>query len=189
LSQPVWRVCGRGDNPSGADNQQERPGFEQWVVGFVDGESCFSISVGATRGAVSAGSSSTSSRYPRLSRHVMRWSSYGSTSAWVHDREQPARQPSQCDVAFLCETPQRPRGGRCPVFENHPLVTAKAMDFRRFPECCSSCSQGEHLGEVGLRRIAALTEQLNRRARSRYLESSEAIRQPCRSDTDMKIWS
>lgn len=34
-----------GDNPSGAVNQQERPGFEQWVVGFVDGEGCFSISV------------------------------------------------------------------------------------------------------------------------------------------------
>jgi hypothetical protein len=26
------------ENPSGADNQQERPGFAQWVVGFVDGE-------------------------------------------------------------------------------------------------------------------------------------------------------
>jgi hypothetical protein len=24
------------DNPTGADNQQERPGIEQWVVGFVD---------------------------------------------------------------------------------------------------------------------------------------------------------
>ncbi len=33
------------DNPTGAVNQQERPGFEQWVVGFVDGEGCFSISV------------------------------------------------------------------------------------------------------------------------------------------------
>ena len=33
------------DNPSGADNQQERPGVEQWAVGFVDGEGCFSISV------------------------------------------------------------------------------------------------------------------------------------------------
>ena len=33
------------DNPTGADNQQERPGAEQWVVGFVDGEGCFSISV------------------------------------------------------------------------------------------------------------------------------------------------
>src|SRR5680860_1611762 len=33
------------ENPSGADNQQERPGIEQWIVGFVDGEGCFSISV------------------------------------------------------------------------------------------------------------------------------------------------
>jgi hypothetical protein len=33
------------DNPAGAGNQQERPGIEQWVVGFVDGEGCFSISV------------------------------------------------------------------------------------------------------------------------------------------------
>jgi LAGLIDADG endonuclease len=32
-------------NPTGADNQQERPVAEQWVVGFVDGEGCFSISV------------------------------------------------------------------------------------------------------------------------------------------------
>ena len=33
------------DNPSGAVNQQERPGAEEWAVGFVDGEGCFSISV------------------------------------------------------------------------------------------------------------------------------------------------
>ena len=33
------------ENPSGADNQQERPGFAQWVVGFVDGEGCFSVPI------------------------------------------------------------------------------------------------------------------------------------------------
>ena len=33
------------DNPTGADNQQERPGLEQWTVGFVDGAGCFSIAV------------------------------------------------------------------------------------------------------------------------------------------------
>ena len=33
------------ENPSGAGNQQERPDIEQWAVGFVDGEGCFSISV------------------------------------------------------------------------------------------------------------------------------------------------
>jgi LAGLIDADG endonuclease len=40
----------RSENPSGADNQQEtaRPCFvlePQWVVGFVDGRGCFSVSV------------------------------------------------------------------------------------------------------------------------------------------------
>jgi len=33
------------DNLTSAGNQQERPGIEQWVVGFVDREGCFSISV------------------------------------------------------------------------------------------------------------------------------------------------
>ena len=33
------------ENPSGADNQQERPGIEQWIVGFVDGEGCFSCPI------------------------------------------------------------------------------------------------------------------------------------------------
>ena len=40
------------DNPTGADNQQEtaRPSLEldpHWVVGFVDGEGCFSVSIHA----------------------------------------------------------------------------------------------------------------------------------------------
>ena len=46
MSRPLRRVTGVGsDNPAGAVNQQDRPGTEQWVVGFVDGEGCFSISV------------------------------------------------------------------------------------------------------------------------------------------------
>ena len=36
VSGPLWIT---------PENQQERPGFEQWVVGFTDGEGCFSISV------------------------------------------------------------------------------------------------------------------------------------------------
>src|SRR3984957_4204356 len=33
------------ENPTSADNQQERPEFAQWVVGFVDGEGCFSVPI------------------------------------------------------------------------------------------------------------------------------------------------
>lgn len=38
------------DNLFGADNQQERSDLEQWAVGFVDGEGCFSIAVVRNRG-------------------------------------------------------------------------------------------------------------------------------------------
>jgi len=35
----------RSDKPSGADNQQERPLAAEWIVGFVDGEGCFSVPI------------------------------------------------------------------------------------------------------------------------------------------------
>lgn len=33
------------NNVSSADNQQERLKMSQWIVGFVDGEGCFSVSI------------------------------------------------------------------------------------------------------------------------------------------------
>jgi hypothetical protein len=34
-----------GDKPTGAGNQQERPLSAEWVVGFVEGEGCFSVRI------------------------------------------------------------------------------------------------------------------------------------------------
>ena len=76
-----------------------------------------------------------------------------------------------------------------PFFEERPLVTAKQLDFERFASVLRMMQAGVHLTEDGLRRIARETEQMNRRGRSRYLESSEAIRQPLSADTEVKIWS
>ena len=76
-----------------------------------------------------------------------------------------------------------------PFFEERPLMTAKQADFERFAFVITLMSAGAHRTAAGLQRIAALTEQMNRRQRSRYLESSEAIRRPARSDTELKIWS
>jgi len=33
------------DNDTSRDNQQERLGTANWIVGFVDGEGCFSVSI------------------------------------------------------------------------------------------------------------------------------------------------
>ena len=75
-----------------------------------------------------------------------------------------------------------------PFFEEHPLRTAKRADFEKFCTVIRMMERSEHLTEAGLRRIAQITEQMNRRQRSRYLESSEAIRRLSphrRGDEDM----
>src|SRR4029077_8403966 len=61
VSHTLRRVAGMGsDNPTGADNQQETAGptlvlDPQWVVGFVDGEGCFCVSIHAHAGVRSFG--------------------------------------------------------------------------------------------------------------------------------------
>ena len=65
-----------------------------------------------------------------------------------------------------------------PFFEEHPLRTTKQSDFVSFREVISMMQENRHLTYEGLRAIARITETMNRKQRSRFLESSEAIRQP-----------
>lgn len=171
------------DNPSGAVNQQERPGFEQWVVGFVDGEGCFSISV--VKNAVC-----------RLGWQVQH--EFSVTQA------APSRQALEELIEFfgcgsIIENGRRDNHRYrlmryavkrrsdlvdliIPFFEEHPLRTAKQRDFVSFSAVISMMTERRHLTPEGLRAIARITETMNRKQRSRYLESSEAIRQPPRLD-------
>jgi LAGLIDADG endonuclease len=170
------------ENPSGAVNQQERPGPEEWTVGFVDGEGCFSISV--VRNATCR-------------------------SGWQVQHEfavtQAARSRSALEILIevfecgrLIENPRRDNHRETllrfsvkrrddlmrrvvPFFEERPLRTAKQLDFEKFAHVLRMMQDGAHLTQSGLRRIARITEQMNRRQRSRFLESSEAIRQPPRT--------
>ena len=167
------------DDPPGAGNQQERPGIEQWVVGFVDGEGCFSISVVRNPGcrlgwqvqhefSVTQAASSRSALEHLL--EVFRCG-YVIESNRTDNHREPLLRFSVKRRRDLVETV-------LPFFEERPLRTAKAHDFVRFANVLRSMEVGAHLTEQGLRRIARETERMNRRQRSRYLESSEAIRQP-----------
>ena len=65
-----------------------------------------------------------------------------------------------------------------PFFEANPLRTAKLEDFLKFRQVLLMMKQKAHLTRDGLRRIAEITQTMNHRKPSLYLESSEAIRQP-----------
>jgi len=67
-----------------------------------------------------------------------------------------------------------------PFFEQNPLRTAKAREFEKFSTVVRMMNQRRHLTVEGLSYIAGLAETMNFRRPSRFLESSEAIRQPSR---------
>ena len=167
------------DDPSGAGNQQERPGIEQWVVGFVDGEGCFSISVVRNRVCrlgwqVQHEFSVTQAASSRSTLELLVevfGCGYMIESSRTDNHREPLLRFSVKRRADLLVTV-------LPFFEEHPLRTAKANDFARFARVVRRMDEGAHLTDDGLRWIARETEHMNRRQRSRYLESSEAIRQP-----------
>jgi hypothetical protein len=175
-------VTVRSDNPSGAVNQQERPGVEQWVVGFVDGEGCFSISVVRNQAcrfgwqvqhefAVTQAAPSK----PALELLV---EVFGCGRIVEQHRPLDHRQTL---LRFSVKRRKELVGRVVPFFEANPLRTAKRADFERFVQVLRMMEGRAHRTEDGLRTIAAITQQMNRRQRSRYLESSEAIRQPPRT--------
>ena len=180
----------RSDNPSGAVNQQERPGVEQWAVGFVDGEGCFSIAVVRNGGlrlgwqvqhefCVTQAASSRSALECLIEV-------FGCGSIIENHRHDNHREPL---LRFSVKRRRDIVDRVLPFFEESPLRTAKQLDFERFASVLQMMQSGAHLTEAGLREIAAIAQRMNRRKRSRYLESSEAIRQPPRSDDEVKIWS
>jgi hypothetical protein len=168
-----------GDDPIGADDQQERPGIEQWVVGFVDGEGCFSVpifrnpstrlgwQVQPTFSVVQGG------RSVHVLHELERF--FGCGKVCLNRRHDDHREDLyRYEVRKLGDLERR----IIPFFEEHPLRTAKRAEFERFREIVREMGRGSHLSASGLARIARIAETMNRRKPSRFLGSSEAIRQP-----------
>ncbi len=172
-----------GDKPFGAVDQQERPGLEQWVVGFVDGEGCFSISVVRNSGLRLGWQVQHEFSISQLasSRQALE---FAGAILGVGRIIENRRRDSHRETMMRLSVKKRSELIEViiPFFESNPLVTAKRNDFELLCRGLRLIDRGAHLDRVGLRQIAELTERMNRRRRSRYLESSEAIRQPSRSD-------
>jgi len=175
----VWCDNVRGDNASGADNQQERPVVAQWVVGFVDGEGCFSVPIfrnGTCRLGWQVQPEFTVSQGVR-SVHVLHELErfFGCGSVGRNGRHDNHREDMYRFRVSSCADLRR---SVIPFFEVHPLRTDKANDFISFVTVVRMMESRRHLMPDGLHQIARLAEQMNRRKPSQLLESSEAIRQP-----------
>ncbi len=179
------------DNPSGADNQQERPGTATWlnevpndlghyIAGFVDGEGSFNVPIrrSADRGlpfrvSLSFNVSQLGPEAPRLLRSV-----FGAGTArgrgdgvWYFE----VTKPEELEVRVF------------PFFDRFPLRLAKSRDLEVFRQITTMVQQGRHLSVEGFIEVLALRAPMNRGGKRRRTdeeliealrswESSEAIR-------------
>jgi hypothetical protein len=175
------------DNPTGADNQQEtnRPSVQldpMWLVGFVDGEGCFSVSV---------------HRNP-LVRRTRGWQLQAAFQVYQHERYRSTleavgtffgcggihrKSPTSSVLTYSVWALVDLEKKVLPFFEQHPLVV-KAGDFLRFADIVRAMRRKEHLTSDGFERIvrSAFAMNLHGKQRARTLEevlegSSETARQ------------
>ena len=148
------------DNPTGADNQQERPSPD-WVVGFVDGEGCFFVGI---------------NRRPSM---TVGWQVLPEFRVVQHERDVSILE--QLREFFGCGQVTRNHGDRkelrirglkqlservVPFFEANPLRTVKQESFARFAEVIRRMNRGDHLMMEGLDEIRELAAGMNRGARN-----------------------
>jgi hypothetical protein len=164
------------DNSGGAGNQQERLIRTGWVVGFVDGEGCFSV--GFVRQPNRTGRRGYRAGYQVFHRFVVTQGArsarcleelkefFGVGRIYVNKRHDNHKEDlHQYHVNRRSEL----LGTIIPFFRSHPLRTAKRLDFERFAVCLEKVDAGEHLTREGLVEIAEIVETMNHKKPRREL--------------------
>jgi hypothetical protein len=179
------------DNPSGADNQQERPSSSDWlyripsdlgnwVAGFVDGEGSFNVPFRRERDRGLPWRVSLSFNVSQVGRSLPSLLQDTFGAGTVRDRG---------DGIFYFEVtrPQTLEERVFPFFDRFPLRGSKVDDLRVFRKITRLVQSGTHLSVSGIETILALRSPMNRGGKRRYSneqiiaklrdwESSETIR-------------
>jgi hypothetical protein len=158
------------DNVRGAGNQQERLEFQGWVVGFVDGEGCFSCPLNRNpktklgwqlqpRFVVVQGESS---------RDVLEElvCFFGCGKLYLNRRFDNHREHL---VHYYVARFSDLRDIIVPYFKQHPLRTSKRENFEKFAKVIHLMEERTHLTTAGMSEIAGIIETMNHRKPSEFL--------------------
>lgn len=158
-------------------NQQERLRIANWIVGFTDGEGCFSVSIIKNQTTklgwqifpefvITQGEKSLSAI-----EEIQRYFKCG--KIYVNRRKDNHKENlyRYCvrSVDDLSEI-------MIPFFKKNKLRTAKAQDFKRFCKIIEQIKKQKHLSIKGMASIAEEIQKMNRKVPARFLESSETKR-------------
>jgi hypothetical protein len=154
-----------------AENQQERlVAFRGWVIGFVDGEGCFSI--GLVRQPSRANRSGYRTGYQVSHDFVVTQGAssveclheikefFGVGQVYVNRRSDNHRENL---YRYSVTRREDLLGTVIPFFRQYPLRTAKRYDFEKFAYCLELMAGGRHLTRKGLVEIVEVMQTMNRR--------------------------
>jgi hypothetical protein len=181
---------------TGAENQQERlMELTGWVVGFVDGEGCFSI--GFVRQPCRTGRKGYTTGYQVSHRFVVTQGSssvgcleelrsfFGVGRILLNKRHDNHRE-HLCQ--YIVDRRSDLLGTVIPFFRQHPMRTSKQEDFEKFASCLALIERGFHRTREGLIEIAQIAETMNRRKPRTELIRILRGHTPATS-IEVKIWS
>lgn len=160
-----------------ADNQQERLKMTGWIIGYVDGEGCFSVSLFrnkttkfgwqvfpefvVTQGEKSKKSLEILIKFFKCGKIFL-------NKRYDNHNENIYRYcvRSKKDLTEII----------IPFFNQNQLKTAKKEDFKIFAKIVDMMNENKHSELKGIKQIARMIEKMNRKKSSIFLESSETKR-------------
>jgi len=154
------------ENVFGADNQQERLKTEGWVVGFIDGEGCFSVSLHKN--------STTTLGWQIMPEFV---ATQGEKSLHSLQKLQEFFECGRIFVNHRYDNHKENLYRFCvrsfsdlevkivPFFQRNKLQTAKANDFKIFAKVLQLMKEKKHLSKNGIQEIISLAMQMNTKKR------------------------
>jgi LAGLIDADG endonuclease len=160
-----------GDNVSGAENQQERLiEFRGWVIGFVDGEGCFSI--GFVRQPSRPGRKGYKTGFQVSHEFAVTQGASGVACLedlreffGVGDVIPNRRYDNHREHMYRYAVRRRDDLLRTiiPFFTAHPMRSPKQQNFEKFARCVELMSLGRHKSAKGLIEIAEIVQTMNRK--------------------------
>ncbi len=160
-----------------ADNQQERLKTIGWIVGFVDGEGCFSVTIQknatmTTGWQVFPEFVVTQGEKSRDSLLTLK-NFFQCGNIFINRRRDNHKEDllKYC-IRSICDLQNK----IIPFFLENNLRSAKKDDFANFVKVLGLIEQKKHLTKKGLEEISKITATMNRKKPTRFSESSETIR-------------
>ena len=156
----------RCENVMSADNQQERLIDKGWIIGFVDGEGCFSL--GLVRQPNLASRKGYKTGYQVFHEFAVTQGAksiacleklrefFGVGQVLINKRHDNHREHL---YRYVVRRRQDFLGVVIPFFKKHPLRSSKQEDFEKFARCLELMETKSHLSHTGLAEIVEIIKR------------------------------